>query len=276
SQLKDTEKNRQKLLEEQKETYTEFHKTVEELKSKGVPSELHRLSKSDVKISEKAVYWIPRLLIPVTMSISDTEIEELTLVNLNLYNGNAEIACTGCGPQISTEDYYQNLLVSEISPPTFICSVCARALCSEHVTFCKECGKKACPDHSMECSICKTALCRSCAAVSETGEFLCSEHSWTCIVCSRAFSNNISYKMGHIEQKPVCEECEEGYLFPCDQCGQINSQESMKLCEGCSKAYCPDHLSPCKKCNTLVCSECGRVKVKIKNEDVVARCINCS
>ncbi len=276
SQLKDTEKNRQKLLEEQKETYAEFHKTIEVLKSKGVPPDLHRLAKSDVKISEKAVYWIPRLLIPVTMSIPDTEIEELTLVNLNLYNGNGEIACTGCGPTISTEDYYQNLLESEISPPTFICSVCARALCSEHVAFCKECGKKACPDHSMECSVCKTTLCRSCAAVSETGVFLCSEHSWTCIVCSRAFSDKISYKMGHLEQKPVCEECEEGYLFPCDQCGQINSQESMKLCEGCSKAFCPEHLSPCRKCSTLVCPECGRVKVRIKNEDVIARCINCS
>ncbi len=276
SQHKATETERQKLLEEQKETYEDFHKAIETLKLKGVPSDLYRPEKADVKITEKAVYWIPRLLIPVTIIVPDTEIEELLLLNLNLYNGNAEIQCTGCGPQISTEDYYQILLVSEISPPTFICSVCGKTLCSEHVTFCKECGKKACPDHSMECSVCQTALCYSCAALSETGEFLCSEHSWTCIVCNRSFSDNVSYKMGKIEQKPVCEECEDGYLFTCEQCGQINAKEYIRLCEGCSRAFCPDHLSSCKKCSTLVCHECGRVKVKIKNEEVVARCIICS
>lgn len=35
-------------------------------------------------------------------------------------------------------------------------------------------------------------------------------------------------------------------------------------------------MSNCKKCQALVCNECGRVKVKIKNEEVVARCVNCS
>lgn len=274
--LKNAEKTRQDLLKEQKSTYDEIHKTIEALKAKGVPKDLYRPGKADLNISEKAIYWIPRLSIPITLK-NENEIEESFTVNLNLYNGNAELTCEGCGPTISTENYYQTLLENEISPPIFVCSEGLKLYCSEHITFCDECGKKSCPDHSKECKVCNKPLCPSCSTVdSKTGDFLCKEHSWQCTVCNLGFTTDIPYKMGHIEQKPVCENCEEGYLFTCSECGLVNSKTFTAFCDGCNNPHCRSHLSACKKCKAQVCSDCGRVKVKIKNEEVVARCVNCS
>ncbi|UCE13569.1 MAG: DUF87 domain-containing protein [Candidatus Heimdallarchaeota archaeon] len=278
-QIKEAEIQRQELMKEQQAAYEEFHKAIERLKSRGVPQDFLRPGKADISISEKAIYWIPRLLVPVT--IQDDNVEEASekqlIINLNLYNGNADITCDGCGTQISTENYYQSLLEAEISPPIFVCLECLKTFCSEHITFCSDCGKKACPDHSQECIICKKPLCTACGVVDEaTGGILCGDHSWKCIVCGKGFSEKVPYKMGHTEQKPVCEECEGDYLYTCPDCGHIESIQSAKICDGCGKHYCPEHLSACKKCQAVVCNECGRVKVKIKNEEVVARCVNCS
>ncbi|MFX0150320.1 MAG: hypothetical protein ACFFAJ_06035, partial [Candidatus Hodarchaeota archaeon] len=230
-QLQTAEKKRQDMLMEHKSEYETFHKTIETLKSRGAPRDLYRPGKADINIMEQAIYWTPRLLIPVIISGSNNEgmtNEHSFNLNLNLYNGNAEIPCNGCGPQISTENYYQSLLANEISPPTFVCTTCLKFLCSEHITFCELCGKTACFDHADECNVCKKALCYSCLEQDvTTNEFYCEEH------------------------------------IP-------------KLCEGCGKSFDPELLSTCKKCKTLVCNECGRVKVKIKNEEVVARCVNCS
>ena len=41
-------------------------------------------------------------------------------------------------------------------------------------------------------------------------------------------------------------------------------------------SFPPEELSTCKKRGSEVCDDCGRVKVKIMNEEVIARCINCS
>lgn len=230
-QLQNAEKKRQEMLKEHKSEYEAFHKTIEILKTQGAPRDLYRPGKADITIMEQAVYWTPRLLIPITISYneSDREIGEHSFnLNLNLYNGNAEILCSGCGPQISTENYYQTLLANEISPPTFVCTTCLKFFCSEHISFCELCGKAACFDHADECNVCQKALCYICLEQdANTNEFYCQEH------------------------------------IP-------------KLCEGCGKSFAPEILSVCKKCETLVCNECGRVKVKIKNEEVVARCVNCS
>ncbi|MFX0015696.1 MAG: helicase HerA domain-containing protein [Promethearchaeota archaeon] len=278
-QIKEAESQRQDLMKEQQAAYEEFHNAIARLKSKGVPQDFLRPGKADVSISEKAIYWIPRLLVPITLSntIKEGGFEKQLLINLNLYNGNADITCDGCGPQVSTENYYQSLLESEISPPTFICLECLKTFCSEHITFCSDCGKKACIDHSQECTICNKPLCTACGVVDEsTGGVLCSDHSWKCFVCKKGFSEEVPYKMGRTEQKPVCEECKDDHLFTCPECGEIESRTVAKICDGCNKAYCPEHMSVCKKCEAEVCNECGRVKVKIKNEEVVARCVNCS
>ena len=279
SNIKEIESQRQDLMKEQEAAYEEFHKAIARLKSKGVPQDFLRPGKADVSISEKAIYWLPRLLVPTTLKSINKEggTEKQLIINLNLYNGNADIACDGCGPQISTENYYQSLLEAEISPPIFVCLECLKTFCSEHITFCSDCGKKACIDHSQECVVCKKPMCTACGVVDEsTGGILCNEHSWNCVVCGKGFSEKVPYKMGHTEQKPVCEECEADYLFTCPECGQIEAKSTAKLCDGCGKHFCPDHMSNCKKCQALVCNTCGRVKVKIKNEEVVARCVNCS
>ena len=278
-QIKEIEGQRQDLMKEKETAYEEFHQAIAKLKSRGVPQDLLRPGKADVSISEKAIYWIPRLLVPTTIKNDNTEEgpEKKLIINLNLYNGNADVTCDGCGTQISTENYYQALLESEISPPIFVCLECLKVFCSEHITFCSDCGKKACIDHSQECVVCKKPLCTACGVVDEsTGGILCNDHSWNCVVCGKGFSEKTPYKMGHTEQKPVCEECEPDYLFTCPQCGQIEAKSTAKICGGCGKHFCPDHMSACKKCQTVVCNTCGRVKVKIKNEEVVARCVNCS
>ena len=229
-QIKEAESQRQDLMKEQQAAYEEFHKAIERLKSKGVPQDFLRPGKADISISEKAIYWIPRLLVPVTIKNDSVEegSEKQLLINLNLYNGNSDISCDGCGTEISTENYYQSLLEAEISPPTFICLECLKTFCSEHITFCDLCSKRACLDHADECSVCHRTLCGNCLVHDvNTNEIYCLEHT-------------------------------------------------PKLCGGCGKSFAPDLLSMCKKCESLVCEACGRVKVKIKNEEVVARCVNCS
>ena len=229
-QIKEAESQRQDLMKEQQAAYEEFHKAIERLKSKGVPQDFLRPGKADISISEKAIYWIPRLLVPVTIKNDSVEegSEKQLLINLNLYNGNSDISCDGCGTEISTENYYQSLLEAEISPPTFICLECLKTFCSEHITFCDLCSKRACLDHADECGVCHRTLCGNCLVHDvNTNEIYCPEHT-------------------------------------------------PKLCGGCGKSFAPDLLSMCKKCESLVCDACGRVKVKIKNEEVVARCVNCS
>ncbi len=225
-QISTAEKKRQVLFKEKEANYEEFQKSIHILKSRGIPADLYRPGKADISISEKSVYWIPRLMVPLTLK--DNGGEESYFLNLNLYNGNSDILCDGCGPQISTENYYQALLAVEISPPTFVCSVCLKFFCSEHITFCQICGKTVCLDHADECFVCQKGICKSCSNRDPiTNEIYCQEH------------------------------------VP-------------KQCEGCKKSFPPEELSSCKKCGSFVCSTCGRVKVKIKNEEVIARCINCS
>ncbi|MHA2204189.1 MAG: hypothetical protein ACW991_10915, partial [Candidatus Hodarchaeales archaeon] len=137
-QIKEIESQRQDLMKEQEAAYEEFHQAIAKLKSRGVPQDFLRPGKAEVSISEKAIYWIPRLLVPTTIKNEDTEegLEKKLIINLNLYNGNADVTCDGCGQQISTENYYQSLLEAEISPPIFVCLECLKTFCSEHITFC--------------------------------------------------------------------------------------------------------------------------------------------
>ena len=56
----------------------------------------------------------------------------------------------------------------------------------------------------------------------------------------------------------------------------ISSKESRKAwARLIHKVYEVDPMI-CKKCGSEVCDNCGRVKVKIKNEEVIARCVICS
>ena len=43
-----------------------------------------------------------------------------------------------------------------------------------------------------------------------------------------------------------------------------------------NSADCNDNNANVNPGEAEVCNECGRVKVRIKNEEVVARCVNCS
>ncbi|MFW9853761.1 MAG: helicase HerA domain-containing protein [Candidatus Thorarchaeota archaeon] len=280
NQLRALENKREEMIKEQKTEYAKLHQGIENLKKKGAPMDLYRPGKADIKIEEKAVYWIPRLLIPISFTIPASENDNGGIVvrseiDLNLYNGNAELYCDGCGPEISTENYYQTILASEISPPTFICTTCLNTYCSEHISFCEECGKISCLDHDYDCLICKKKLCGTCRVLdTRHAEIVCKEHSWQCIVCQGVFSSNYEFK--NTKEEPVCEDCAPSYLLECQECGKFNTKDNSAICEGCSKSYCAEHLQQCRKCKTNVCNDCGRVRVKLKGEEVIAQCIVCS
>ncbi|MHA2365888.1 MAG: helicase HerA-like domain-containing protein [Candidatus Hodarchaeales archaeon] len=274
--IEKAEEKRKDLISEQKTEYETFEKKIGQLKTKGTPGDLYRPAKTDIKILEKAHYWIPRALVPVTLKRGEVA-QELT-INLNLYNGNAPINCDGCGPAISTENYYEKLLETEISPPIFPCSVCLKMFCSEHYGFCKGgCFKGACPDHIQECTICKEPTCESCQKIcSKCNKVVCTKHHWTCNSCEKPYCEKESFLACETCQKTACEDCDSEFLLTCNECKKIKCHEHITTCNGCNKAVCEEHLKSCKKCGETVCSECGRVKVKIKGEEVIARCVSCS
>ncbi|MFX1252421.1 MAG: helicase HerA-like domain-containing protein [Promethearchaeota archaeon] len=190
--LREAEKSRQEMMIEQRSIYDEFHNQIEKLKAKSTPRELYRPSKEDIDIQEEVIYWVPRVIVPVSFQRDETQ--SSVVVNLNLYNGNGEITCVACGSEISTENYYQTLLIEEISPPIFACIECLNLFCSDHVNFCSQCGKPSCLDHSLECSICGKGTCSSCPSIcSGCGQVFCEEHlfickgceAWVCSTCGR-------------------------------------------------------------------------------------------
>lgn len=273
--LQRIEKKRKEIMEEQKEQYDSITNWIKKMQKKGPPRNLYRPEAADIKISEKTVYWIPRLLVPVDLKHENTT--ESLEINFNLYNGNAEISCDACGTEISTEDYYQSLLEQEISPPIFICSVCLKPYCSEHIVFCNDCGKKTCLDHSLNCALSNVPLCTDCAVMDkDLKKYVSKAFVWQCASCQEYFNDKVESKRGEIEKKPVCPDCAKDYLVECASCGKFYAKENAKFCDGCKKAFCESHLTSCRKCEAKVCDKCGTVKVKLKGEEVVARCLNCT
>ncbi len=271
------ENERKKLVTEQAQDYEKFEKTIATLKEKGTPPDLYKPEKADIKITEDVIYWVPRVLLPI--KLIKEEIEQTEIINFNLYNGNAEIFCTSCGPSISTENYYQALLAPEISPPSFICNVDLKFFCSDHVGFCSNCSKSICFEHTQQCAINKEeVVCSNCKVTCSSCELMvCPEHSWTCDNCKNVYCANEDIHSCSDCNKDICLDCTPRILARCVQCGKMKclTEHSMQ-CKGCKKVYCSEHLKPCKNCGEMVCNECGRVKVKLKGEDVIARCVICS
>lgn len=269
--------DRKKLISEQAQEYEKFEKTIATLKEKGTPPDLYKPDKADIKITEDVIYWVPRVLLPIKLTKGEVEHEEI--INFNLYNGNAEISCTSCGPTISTENYYQALLEPEISPPSFICNTDLKFFCSDHVGFCSSCFKTVCLDHAEVCSINKEeVVCDNDKVICSACELaVCPDHSWTCDNCKKSYCSNEDIHSCSDCNKDICLDCTPTVLAKCVQCGKMKClAEHSKQCSGCKKVYCAEHLQACKNCKEMVCPECGRVKVKLKGEDVIARCVICS
>ena len=271
------EKERKNQITEQAQEYEKFEKTIAKLKQKGTPPDLYRPDKADITITEDVLYWVPRVLLPI--KLTKDSIEHTEIINFNLHNGNAEIYCTSCGPLISTENYYQALLAPEISPPSFICNVDLKFFCSDHVGFCSNCSKTVCMEHTTSCGINKEeVVCSNCKIICSACELItCPDHSWTCAECHKVYCANEDIHSCSECNKDICLEDTPKVLAKCVQCGKMKCKaEHSKQCNGCKKIYCKEHLKACKNCNELVCNDCGRVKVKLKGEDVIARCVICS
>ncbi|MFX1535915.1 MAG: helicase HerA-like domain-containing protein [Promethearchaeota archaeon] len=204
--LREAEKSRQEMMIEQKSMYDEFHIQIEKLKVKSTPRDLYRPSKEDIDIQEEVIYWIPRVIVPVSFERDD--IQNSIVLNLNLYNGNGEITCIACGSEISTENYYQTLLIEEISPPIFACVECLNLFCSDHVNFCSRCGKPSCLDHSLECSICGKGTCPSCPSIcTGCNQAFCEEHLFTCKGCEAWVCSTCGRVKAKVKDKEFIARC---------------------------------------------------------------------
>ncbi|MFX0062480.1 MAG: helicase HerA-like domain-containing protein [Candidatus Hermodarchaeota archaeon] len=204
--LLDAENSRQEMMIEQKSMYDEFHNQIEKLKVKSTPRELYRPSKEDIDIQEEVIYWVPRVIVPVSFQRDETQ--SSVVVNLNLYNGNGEITCVACGSEISTENYYQTLLIEEISPPIFACIECLNLFCSDHVNFCSQCGNPSCLDHSLECSICGKGTCSSCPSIcTGCGQAFCEEHLFTCKGCEAWVCSTCGRVKAKVKDKEFIARC---------------------------------------------------------------------
>ena len=272
------EDERKQLTKERQAEYEQFEKDIEYIKEKGTPGDLYRPEKAEIKIVEDAIYWVPRVLVPLTLKNDETE--QQIILNFNLYNGNAEISCHSCGPAVSTENYYQALLESEISPPTFVCNVDLKLFCSDHVGFCTNCGKTACIDHTQTCELGEDTICSNCKRVCTIcGKTACPKHSWQCAECKNYYCSEEESRACEVCNIPYCLEDTPNVLASCNACKNMRClAEHSSKCDGCGKIYCndKDHLKPCKKCESTVCDECGRVRAKLKGEEIIARCIVCS
>ncbi|MFX0091803.1 MAG: hypothetical protein ACFFBD_08585, partial [Candidatus Hodarchaeota archaeon] len=204
--LLEAENKRQDIMKEQKSIYNEFHMQIEVLKSKSTPRDLYRPDTEDIEIKEEAIYWIPRALVPV--SFKRNNISKSLVVNLNLYNGNAEIICKACGPDISTEDYFQSLIKSEISPPIFVCPECLDLFCSDHVNFCTQCNRASCLEHTLECSKCGKIICIPCQKIcTGCGETFCEEHLVICKGCGELVCSNCGRIKARVKGREIIAKC---------------------------------------------------------------------
>ncbi|MHA2335494.1 MAG: helicase HerA domain-containing protein [Candidatus Hodarchaeales archaeon] len=98
------EKQRKDDLQEKEAKYENLKTRINKLKRQGPPPDLYKPGKADIKVEEEAIYWIPKVLLKVTANKKGKkkEVESFSFyLNLNIYNGNGEINCLACGPEIS-------------------------------------------------------------------------------------------------------------------------------------------------------------------------------
>lgn len=277
SKLDNLEEKRESAFTDEDLTYKELKRKLAFIKNQGLPMDFYKPGKADIKIEEETIYWIPRALIDLKITLISQEKEINLKFNFNMFNGNGDIICKGCGPDISTQSYFQRLLEAEVSPPTFLCNVCFNPFCSEHIEFCDECGSIACYEHAGKCLICNKAVCDNCSIICAIcSKRACNEHSWECSSCGKTYCvNEKEISCVDCETK-MCSTCAEGKLLKCSECGKYVCEEHKIACESCGKIFCSNHVKECRSCKRKVCSSCGNVKAKLKGEEVIIRCAECS
>lgn len=267
------------LQKQKEERFGAFRKDLEDLRRKGPPASLYRLTKKDIKIEEKAIYWIPKALIDVQIAKKDDE-DDLNLkmvqVDLNMINGNSVLECDACGSSVLERDPH----FPEIAPPIFVCSVCLKFLCVEHAKGCVSCGKMACVDHISACKICDKAICADCAQICATcSTEICPDHTKSCLNCGHAYCTEEEFRICNICNQELCPEC-SGDFLECNakECDNSGCKKHFGNCESCSNAFCTDgdHLQECRGCKRQVCLECGKVTVMLAGKKQVVKCRTCS
>jgi hypothetical protein len=267
------------LQKQKEERFGAFQKELEDLRRAGPPASLYRLTKKDIKIEEKAIYWIPKALVDIEVSKKGEE-DSLNLrkvqIDLNMINGNSVIECDTCGSEVLEKDPH----FPEIAPPIFVCNVCLKLLCRDHAKICVSCGKMACVDHISACKICDKAICADCAQICATcGLEVCPEHSRICSSCDHSYCTDEEFSICHICDQELCADCAGDFLeCSADDCDNSGCEKHFINCESCSEPFCSDgnHLQECRGCQKEVCASCGKVTVMLAGKKQIVKCKSCS
>ncbi|MCP4628158.1 MAG: hypothetical protein GY850_32280, partial [bacterium] len=126
-----------------------------------------------------------------------------------------------------------------------ICSICNRAVCSEHALHCETCGQLVCSDHQVQCKqgcrICPDCIrhcnqcgetivwCKDHTAVNAKGDFSCRSHTVFCIGCLE------NYPM---QKTATCTICRQAICLNC-----------LEHCTGCGRNFCLSHIEE-GRCHT--------------------------
>ncbi|MFW9914817.1 MAG: helicase HerA-like domain-containing protein [Candidatus Thorarchaeota archaeon] len=264
--------------QQKEERFGAFRSELEELRNAGPPASLYRLTKKDIKIEEKAIYWIPKALVDFEIAKKDDEggLIRKVQIDINLLNGNSIVECDVCGSAVLKKDPH----FPEIAPPIFVCNVCLKFLCRDHAKICVSCGKMACVDHISVCKICDNAICADCAQLCATcGLEICPEHTKICSSCHNAFCTEEEFSICNICDQELCPDCSGDFLeCSAEDCDKSGCEKHFISCGSCSEPFCTDgnHLQECRSCKKEVCLSCGKVTVMLAGKKQIAKCKSCS
>ncbi len=214
--------------------------------------------KSEVELNAFQLVWIPVFKADV---LADNGEKTCTVrIEWNAINGKGVYGrCCICGEEIL--DVHEN----------WLCSICLKPLCEEHVIKCSICESPVCREDSWQCKTCGEVFCKrevehwkKCATC---GEDLCSRCVQHCVLCGE----EVSYCSEHVRKCEVCEflYCERHYeehIAICSRCGGQTCTAASAVCSICSKVFCENCIVKCSECGKEVCldhawtcSKCGRV-----------------
>lgn len=130
------------------------------------------------------------------------------------------------------------------------------------VLICTTCYSTTCKSHRLRCKTCNELICTSCGekcVVCKT-EF-CNEHKpqQKCGKCGHTVCSNC-FTIACSECKIlICNnELQTTNRFPCRICNRIICSNCGKSCADCKNGFCPDHLpqTHCENCETMLCDTC--------------------
>ena len=168
-------------------------------------NEFYSPNPNNIKLNDRFVYWLPRILVFLKISKNGTLLNYLT-VDLNLVNGDGHIECSICG-DLSCNQCEVSCVVC---PPRVLCNECGRPVCLDHVGFCESCGVPIDSEHLRYCDDCKKITCSDCAKICDIcGKILDQTCTYECQNCKRIVCLSCAATVVSLDKKKVidCKQC---------------------------------------------------------------------